>query len=468
MAFNAVRERTNDGTTWIYPAIIFFVFLSAMMARSSASLILSDGDTFWHLTVGEHIFRTHSFPVVDEYSYTRAGAPWIAKEWLSQIILYLAYTWTGWRGLALFTATIAALSYSILFAWLCRRVEPIVALTMTAVTVSLGMGSLLARPQIFFYLLLTLCACGLVGAVEKKTTPWWLVPLAAIWANLHASFPIAVTLGALFGLEAVALAEPGERLRTAMKWALVLVAAVAATGATPYGFRPLVVSVNLVGSKEIGAINEWQPLRFDVLGVYGVAVFAGSLALLAAARAGWKRAAPLVLCGALMIRHVRFLPLFAIVAAPALARSIARLFPRFARQSSVPSVAMRKAATVALGVACLATVLILTFAPKSVPNPSMAPSAALDAAERLHLTGPVFNDYSFGGFLIFKGIKPFIDGRAELYFGEMFEKTREAELGVSSRPLMEHSCRVIRRMRYGTGSSRGRHDDSGGPSSDTA
>src|SRR5271154_4752310 len=31
-----------------------------------------------------------------------------------------------------------------------------------------------------------------------------------------------------------------------------------------------------------------------------------------------------------------------------------------------------------------------------------------------------------------------------------------------------NSCRVIRRMRYGTGSTRERHDDRGGPSSDTA
>jgi hypothetical protein len=40
-------------------------------------------------------------------------------------------------------------------------------------------------------------------------------------------------------------------------------------------------------------------------------------------------------------------------------------------------------------------------------------------------------------------------------------------LGVSSRALMGHPCRMIRRMRYGTSSSRERHDDRGGPSSDT-
>jgi WGR domain len=44
---------------------------------------------------------------------------------------------------------------------------------------------------------------------------------------------------------------------------------------------------------------------------------------------------------------------------------------------------------------------------------------------------------------------------------------RIGSLGVSSRTLMAHSYREIRRMRYGPGSSRERHNDGGGPSSDT-
>ena len=428
-ALNAASERLNDRQTLIYAITLFLILLTTTMVRSR--LLLADGDTFWHLVVGEQIIRDHSFPVVDQYSGTRAGAPWIAKEWLSQVILYWAYSTAGWRGLALFTATIAALSYSILFAWLCRRIEPIVALTMTVVTYSLGMGSLLARPQIFFYLLLVLCACGLVGAVEKKATPWWLVPLVAIWANLHASFPIALVLGALFTLEAVASAAPDERARTALKWTLVLLGSLAATGLTPYGYGPLLVSFKLVDSKGINAIDEWGPIGFDLMGVYGAAFIAGSLAIVIAARAGWTRAAPIVLCGALMARHVRFFPLFGIASASALATPIARLFPRFARRPSAPSEATRKIAIAALGAACLAAVLALSFGPKPVPAPGMAPAAALEAAERLHLFGPVFNDYSFGGFLIFNGVKPFIDSRAELYLDGLFEKTRQAELGKS-------------------------------------
>jgi hypothetical protein len=86
-------------------------------------------------------------------------------------LFYFAYARAGWFGVSLLTATVAASAYSILFAWLCRRLKPVVALVMTVVAFSLGLGSLLARPEIFFYLLLALCVCGLVDAVEHKKAP---------------------------------------------------------------------------------------------------------------------------------------------------------------------------------------------------------------------------------------------------------------------------------------------------------
>ena len=420
-------EQEIEMRTLVYAAIIFLVFLTVVMVHPN--FLLADGDTYWHLVVGERIVRDHAFPVVDQFSYTRAGAPWIAKEWLSQVFLYQAYSIGGWRGVALFTASVAALAWSLLFAWLCRRVQPIVALTMTAVTASLGMGSLLARPQVFFYLMLTLCACGLVDAAEKRKTPWWLPLLTALWANLHASFPIAIVLAAAFGLEAVISAERQERAQTAVKWALVFLASLAATGLTPYGYGSLLVSLNIVGSKEINAIDEWRPMGFDLMGGYGAAFIAGSLAIVIAAGAGWTRAAPIVLCAALMVRHVRFFPLFGIVAAPTLATPITRLFPRFARRPSATREAAGKIALGGLGAACVAAILVSSIGPKPAPAPRMAPEAALDFARMLSVSGPVFNDYNFGGYLIFNGVKTFIDGRAELYLGGLFEKTREAELG---------------------------------------
>jgi hypothetical protein len=50
------------------------------------------------------------------------------------------------------------------------------------------------------------------------------------------------------------------------------------------------------------------------------------------------------------------------------------------------------------------------------PARNITPEAALSHAG-LAQAGPVLNDYSFGGYLIFAGIPTFIDGRGELYGG---------------------------------------------------
>jgi hypothetical protein len=56
------------------------------------------------------------------------------------------------------------------------------------------------------------------------------------------------------------------------------------------------------------------------------------------------------------------------------------------------------------------------------------PAAALAAVAAKRVTGPVLNDYGFGGYLIFEGIPPFIDGRAELYGDEFIKRYVQAML----------------------------------------
>lgn len=50
-------------------------------------------------------------------------------------------------------------------------------------------------------------------------------------------------------------------------------------------------------------------------------------------------------------------------------------------------------------------------------SPEMTPAAAVQKLKEIDR--PVLNDYDFGGYLIFAGVAPFIDGRTELY-GEKF------------------------------------------------
>ena len=57
--------------------------------------------------------------------------------------------------------------------------------------------------------------------------------------------------------------------------------------------------------------------------------------------------------------------------------------------------------------------------PADAPPSVITPAAALDYAISANITGRVFNDYNFGGYLIFRGIPTFIDGRV-FPFGKEF------------------------------------------------
>jgi hypothetical protein len=51
--------------------------------------LLRDPDTLWHIGVGRRILQTGSFPWVDHLSHTFEGHPWIARDWLSEVIFAL-------------------------------------------------------------------------------------------------------------------------------------------------------------------------------------------------------------------------------------------------------------------------------------------------------------------------------------------------------------------------------------------
>ena len=50
-----------------------------------------DPDMWWHLKTGEIVWKTHTIPVADVFSYTTAHHALVPHEWLSQLLIYGAY-----------------------------------------------------------------------------------------------------------------------------------------------------------------------------------------------------------------------------------------------------------------------------------------------------------------------------------------------------------------------------------------
>src|SRR2546423_424540 len=60
--------------------------------------LLTDSDTGWHIRTGEWILENSRVPTADIFSFTRAGKPWFAWEWLSDVLMAAVHGHFGLAG----------------------------------------------------------------------------------------------------------------------------------------------------------------------------------------------------------------------------------------------------------------------------------------------------------------------------------------------------------------------------------
>jgi hypothetical protein len=273
---------------------------------------------------------------------------------------------------------------------------------------------------------------GLVHAVENRTTPnILLLPVMTLWANVHGSFTFGLAIGAVLAAEAIWESRHDQRYRTALHWTLFLGAALCFACITPYGYRPLLMTFNVfVGNEALRFVQEWQPVAFKLMGINEWIIFALLFSALyyGAKLPLWRLILTLALL-CLMLSHVRFAALFAITTPLLLASSLVAQFPflrlteqiknepqtfeimsRFSRRLIVPASILIAGGVTAFG----------TYGPPMIPAANITPNRAVDYIHQQHLFGNVYNTPDFGGYLIFMGIKTFVDARNDQLFGGGF------------------------------------------------
>ena len=131
-----------------------------------------------------------------------------------------------------------------------------------------------------------------------------------------------------------------------------------------------------------------------------------------------------------MFAHIRFASLFAILTPILVATPMTRQFPFLglnAQLSSQPEFfqTMSRASRAVFYPLCalIAFGLFLfgAYGPPISPKPSITPAAAVDYIVAKSLTEQrLYNQYDFGGYLIFRNIKTFVDGRSDQLFLQGF------------------------------------------------
>ena len=393
--------------------------------------LLIDPDTLWQVTVGQWIIDHRAVPETDVFSFTMRGQPWISTQWLSQVVFAKSHALFGWSGPVVISAAAIAATFALFTRFLNRHLSESTTLVFFAAALVLTVGHLLARPHVLAMPVMVAWTIGLVAAADRREAPsLWLLPLMALWSNLHGGFVFGLVLIAPIALDAVVSAKANARRALVLRWAAFGIAALIAACVNPYGWNALLAAQKILSlGGALPLIMEWRPADFGSLGPLEICLLLGlGLALWRGIRLPPLRIVLLLGFLHMALSQARAGEILALLAPLVLAAPLAAQIGGSEVLHSRTAAPLRGVLFAFIAVLVMAGTVAYAAVHRFEPHPHSAPVAAVAELRKLHVER-VFNDYDFGGYLIASGVAPFIDGRTELY-GEKFFVDHNAASGL--------------------------------------
>lgn len=370
----------------------------ALVALALVASILPTGDPdlWWHMAAGQRTVAGVDLSR-DVFSWTFAGQPWRYRDVAADVVLYEMFVHAGFYGLVALRVLVA-LGVGLAIDRVQRA--PQAAVTLAGTAALLVAIRLVERPNLFTIALFPL----LVAQLER--TRWddparqarrWIaaVVLAWLWLLLHRAGALGVALVAVY-----AVMRP-SRLSISSAFATALLSL-----CTPMGTRLWSTSVSVATSPALRqSISEWQRLApVELVRHFAVGLACCALAIaLCALRREWRRLALVLAFTLLSFESVRWVP-YASTIAVLMAASVAPLLPRVA----APCAALGGLAW-----------LVATHPGPFHVGEDIARTPRV-AAELVASTPHVVNAFELGGYLLWRNIPVFVDGRNETVYPPAF------------------------------------------------
>ncbi len=407
-----------------FPAVLgaMLVVLSVLTVRSR----FDDPDMWWHLKTGQIIWTSHSVPATDIFSYTTHHQASIPHEWISQVLIYLAYRWAGYSGMMLwlcfFSSALLVAGYALCSLY-ARNAK--VGFVGAMVIWFFATAGLAIRPQMVGYLLLVIEL--LVFHLGRTRNARWffcLPPLFAIWVNCHGSFFLGLAVAGLFLFSSFfrfqegLLVASGWDARQRRMLALAFGLSLAALLINPAGVRQILYPLNTMLQQPIGLseVSEWKPLEWTdprAIGLFGMLGIALLLIIVRKAQIFWDELLLLAMATWLAVSHQRMVFVFGILAAPILSRLLSTSWDDYDAKTDRP-------VTNALVITASLLIVFWSFPSRQALTRQVEQASPVKAVAFInshHLSGNMLNDYVYGGYLIWAAPEHpvFVDGRADVF-----------------------------------------------------
>lgn len=456
-------------------ALFFFVYIFLLCMKFT----LNDPDLWWHLKTGEYIIEKWEVPEVDPFAYTtprplsKFQKIGLRAHWLGQVVFYAAYLIGGLNGVGILRNLLVVLPMALLYVWFVRGgLRPwaaLVVISFPALILSIQIFYAFERPQGISFLLALLVVIALEGLrkrlgelqkagrrlgtleIAKELRFFLVLPLImAVWGNIHGGY--------IFGSVIVVIYLAGEaagfvlrRMRSSADaryfgaFALFSLLSLAFSFANPNGHslfsryvvghaRRLYVDAVKTATGAGGGwvkdvVLEYRPLYYfytelSYTWLVFFWIFTAIVIVVLAARYFYRRSVDVT-----EVLVVFFIVFFSNYYARGMMFALV-LLPFFLGRALLETdvSALRRAVVFKTLIALCLSVSIgfLTFTYKVMPyvfkvrvtNEWVTPWYPKEAADFIienKIEGPMYNFYTWGGFLIWKmypQYQVFIDGRA--------------------------------------------------------
>jgi hypothetical protein len=425
---------------FLLPSISEMVFVSVFLflALQQGQALLRDGDTGYHIRAGEFIIKNWSIPERDIFSFRSPPIPWVAHEWLSEVIMALVHSASGLTGIVIFFSAIIASTQLLLFRMVRQESRDVLlaALIVCFATLSSTLHWL-ARPHIFS-LALTVVWYRLLDEFQyRRKNRLFLLPLLILlWVNLHGSFILGIFLLGIYGvgnlLTSITAKGPKAEhfLQNAKSFLLIMIVCFLVSMINPQGYHILLFPFELTSDRflmdnvhEYLSPNFHKPLPFKYFLLLLIAILACSRPPV-----NWIELILILTFTYMALYSVRFITLFAIITAPILIRLIDQVkldlptkVSKFLNERSVRLSQMeRQTSGYFWSIVALSAVISLgaTGSYHYKFSKESYPITAVEFLMKENIPGNTFTHDGFGDYLIYAAWPQhsvFIDGRADMY-----------------------------------------------------
>ncbi len=197
---------------WFVPGVACLIWLLQLIRNTltpaAISILSFDGDVALHLKLGE-LMREQGWLLDSEpTNYLMEGLPFIAHEWLAELVLSYSYDLVGLAGPVLLASVVlATLSAQIFQRMVAEGTGPWPAVVTLVSAFTVMNGHLHARPHLLTWWFAFLTLCWLEDhRIGRLTDGEWFgrsALLMLLWAQLHAGFLIVFPMVAVYGAGAL-------------------------------------------------------------------------------------------------------------------------------------------------------------------------------------------------------------------------------------------------------------------------